>query len=154
MATAGRIDVEPGVTNVIPGTAGVRVELRGIDDSRLARVGDDVETAARAAAAEYGLTVALAPWDHVPVTPLDPHLVKAALAAAVRRGVHAVGMPSWAGHDAKILAPHVPAGLLFVPSRDGMSHAPDEYTAPGDLARGAQLLLDTVREADHYLAQH
>ena len=154
MATAGRIDVEPGVTNVIPGTAGVRVELRGIDDSRLARVRDDVETAARAAAAEYGLTVALAPWDHVPVPPLDPHLVKAALVAAVRRGVHAVGMPSWAGHDAKILAPHVPAGLLFVPTRDGMSHASDEYTAPGDLARGAQLLLDTVREADHYLAQH
>jgi len=56
-----------------------------------------------------------------------------------------MALPSGAGHDAGILAPLVPAGMLFVPSRDGISHAPDEYTAPEHLAGGANALLETVR---------
>jgi len=147
VATAGRVEVEPGATNVVPGVARVRVELRGINQLSLAGPRD-------AAAAQYGLAVRLDPWDTMPATPLDAGLVDIALAAAARGGVRAIRMPSWAGHDVKILAPHVPAALLFVPSRGGVSHAPDEYTELAQLARGAQLLLDTIREADQYLSNH
>jgi acetylornithine deacetylase/succinyl-diaminopimelate desuccinylase-like protein len=80
--------------------------------------------------------------------PLDEHVSKAILDAAETRGLRIVRMPSWAGHDAKILAPHFPAGLLFVPSIGGVSHAPEEETAPGHITGGAQVLLDTVRLLD------
>jgi hydantoinase/carbamoylase family amidase len=152
VATAGRVDVEPGVTNVIPGRARVRVELRAPDHDGLAAVREATEAAARDVASRYGLDIRLEPWDTMPATPLDPRLIEVALAAAARRGLQMQRMPSWAGHDAKILAPHVSSALLFVPSRGGISHAPDEYTEPRHLAAGAQLLLDTIHDADFHLS--
>ena len=151
VATAGRLEVLPGATNTIPGEVRVRVELRAPDQPTLAAGCDGAATAAEEAASSHRLAVRLDPWDSMPPTLLDPELVEIALAAAARRTLRAVRMPSWAGHDAKILAPHVPAALLFVPSRNGISHTPDEYTEPRHLAAGAQLLLDTIREADSYL---
>lgn len=152
VATAGRVDVEPGATNVIPGRARVRVELRAPDHDGLAAVREAAEAAARDAASCYGLDLRLEAWDTMPATPLDPGLVGIALAAAARRGLRVQRMPSWAGHDVKILAPHVASALLFVPSRGGISHAPDEYTEPRHLAAGAQLLLDTIQDADSHLS--
>jgi N-carbamoyl-L-amino-acid hydrolase len=74
------------------------------------------------------------------------------LESATRQGLRATSMPSWAGRDAKILAPHLPVGLIFVPSKGGISHSPDEFTDPAHIAAGAQILLDTVRAIDHSLA--
>jgi N-carbamoyl-L-amino-acid hydrolase len=107
-----------------------------------------VETAARRLAGEYSLNVTLDPWDHLSAVPLDARIQAMVLESAGRRGLRAIAMPSWAGHDAKILAPHLPVGLIFVPSRNGVSHAPDEFTDPAHLAAGAQVLLDTVRLVD------
>jgi hydantoinase/carbamoylase family amidase len=152
VATAGRVDVLPGATNVIPGEARVRVELRAPDQQALDAACDAAASAAAEAASRHEVTVRLDPWDTMPAAALDLGLVEIALAAAAQRGLRAVRMPSWAGHDAKILAPHVPAALLFVPSRNGVSHAPEEYTEPRHLVAGAQLLLDTIRAADSYLA--
>jgi acetylornithine deacetylase/succinyl-diaminopimelate desuccinylase-like protein len=53
-------------------------------------------------------------------------------------------MPSGAGHDAMVLAKHVPAAMLFVPSRAGVSHSPDEYTAPEQCELGARVLSRAV----------
>ena len=57
-------------------------------------------------------------------------------------------MPSGAGHDAQSMAELGPAGMIFVPSRGGISHSPDEYTAPGDIARGANVLLRSLLALD------
>lgn len=151
VATVGRVDVEPGATNVVPGLACARVEMRSGDERRLAALRQAVEAAAERLAGEYGLRVAHDGWDHMPAQPLDERVTAALHEDAAGRGLRVVRMPSWAGHDAKILAPHLPAGLLFVPSRAGISHAPDENTAPGDLAAGAQVLLDAVRLLDERL---
>ncbi|MGQ0572283.1 MAG: M20 family metallo-hydrolase [Armatimonadota bacterium] len=148
VATVGRIEVEPGATNVIPGVARMRVELRSGIEIRLGRLRADVEAAGQRLAAEFGLTVTVDGWDHMPATPLDARIQTIVLEAAQRRGLRAISMPSWAGHDAKILAPHLPAGLIFVPSRGGISHSPDEYTDPAQLAAGVQILLDAVRSVD------
>jgi hydantoinase/carbamoylase family amidase len=148
VGTVGRLDVEPGGTNVVPGLARVRVELRSGDETRLGALRRDVEAVARDLADHYTLSVTISPWDHIPGQPLDARVAAALLDAAALRGRRAIRMPSWAGHDAKILAPHVPAGLLFVPSRRGISHAPNEDTDAGDLAAGAQGLLDAVRLLD------
>lgn len=152
VGTVGRLDVEPGGANVIPGLARVRVELRSGDERRLAMLRQAVEAAAERIAREHDLQAAADPWDHMPAQPLDPHVTAALHDAATARGLRVIRMPSWAGHDAKILAPRVPAGLLFVPSRRGISHAPDEDTAPADLVGGTQVLLDAVCLLDERLA--
>jgi acetylornithine deacetylase/succinyl-diaminopimelate desuccinylase-like protein len=54
-------------------------------------------------------------------------------------------MPSGAGHDAMVLARHVPAGMLFVPSRGGLSHSPEEYSSPEHCDLGARVLARAVR---------
>lgn len=148
VATVGKVDVDPGATNVVPGAARVRIEVRSGEDARLARLRADVEAAAHAAAGAFGLSVTVDPWDSLPPQPLDDAIRSLALAHAARRGLRAISMPSWAGHDAKILAPHVPAGLIFVPSRDGISHSPAEFTSPEQIAAGVQMLMDTVMAID------
>jgi N-carbamoyl-L-amino-acid hydrolase len=57
-------------------------------------------------------------------------------------------MPSGAGHDAQEIARIAPMGMIFVPSRDGISHAPQEFTAPSDIANGVDVLLRTLLAID------
>ena len=55
-------------------------------------------------------------------------------------------MVSGAGHDAQLMAGICPTAMIFVPSRDGISHNPDEYSSPEDLETGANVLLHTALE--------
>ncbi len=57
-------------------------------------------------------------------------------------------MPSGAGHDAQSLAAICPLGMIFVPSRGGISHAPEEYTSPAQIADGANVLLSALLRTD------
>jgi N-carbamoyl-L-amino-acid hydrolase len=57
-------------------------------------------------------------------------------------------MPSGAGHDAQDMTHIAPVGMIFVPSKDGISHSPKEYTSPEDMANGASVLLKTVLSID------
>ncbi len=152
VATVGRVEVEPGSTNVIPGVARLRVELRSGSEPRVQALRASVEAAAGGLGHEYGLSVTVDPWDHLSAVPLDDRIQAMVLEAAGRRGLRAIRMPSWAGHDAKNLARYVPAGLIFVPSKRGISHSPDEDTDPAHLAAGAQILLDVIRAVDANLA--
>jgi len=61
-------------------------------------------------------------------------------------------LSSGAGHDAQILARITPAALLFVPSREGLSHVPEEWTSAEDIAAGVRVLASTVVAADRLLA--
>jgi N-carbamoyl-L-amino-acid hydrolase len=60
----------------------------------------------------------------------------------------AMHLPSGAGHDAQSLAPIAPVGMIFIPSRDGISHAPDEFTEPQEITNGANVLLQTLIRID------
>lgn len=141
VATVGVFEVTPGATNVVPGSARLRVELRSLDADVLSDMRRRVETRAEAAAGRFGLTVSLEPWHRSPPVAMHPSALEATRAALRDVGLPDRSMPSWAGHDAKIMASAIPTGMLFVPSRDGISHAPDEYTDPQACADGAQALL-------------
>ena len=65
-------------------------------------------------------------------------------AAAREAGASFTSMPSGAAHDAMVIGRHVPAGILFVPSRGGVSHNPDEYTSVEDAVRGADVLMRAI----------
>jgi beta-ureidopropionase / N-carbamoyl-L-amino-acid hydrolase len=149
VTTVGVFEVEPGATNVVPGRVRLRVEMRSPDEALLARLRERVETLARDAAGRHGLGVSVDAWHHSPAVPMHPAALEATQASLVDAGLPQRTMPSWAGHDAKVLARRIPVGMLFVPSRGGFSHCPREDTAPSHCAAGAQALLHAaLRLAD------
>jgi N-carbamoyl-L-amino-acid hydrolase len=148
VATVGVFEVGPGATNVVPGQALLRVEMRSPDEERLTAMRAAVEAEAATRAERHGLEVALDPWHHAPAVPMDPRLVEATRGALVDAGLDPHVMPSWAGHDAKVLARRMPVGMVFVPSAGGISHAPNEHTEPRDCATAAELLYHAARRVD------
>jgi beta-ureidopropionase / N-carbamoyl-L-amino-acid hydrolase len=148
VGTVGRCAVFPGATNVIPGRAEVTVELRSPDATALDTLRDQAETAGRACAERYGLGLEVQPWRTEAPVMLNRAVRDEVTAAAADQGWSILTMPSWAGHDAKILASIAPTGMIFVPSVGGVSHSPRERTAWGDIVQGAQLLCRAVERLD------
>lgn len=148
VATVGVLELQPGATNVVPGVASLRIELRSPDEALLAELRGAVEREARAAADRNGLDVGLEPWHHAPAVPMDPTVLRATVGALADAGVPEHAMPSWAGHDAKVLARRLPVGMVFVPSIGGVSHSPHEETLPEHCALAAELLLRAARRVD------
>ncbi len=148
VGTIGQCTVSPGATNVIPGRVATTVELRSADGRLLETLSGQVESAGRACAGRYGLELEVAPWRTQPPVPLNRAVRDEILAAAADLGASIVTMPSWAGHDAKILAAVMPAGMIFVPSVGGISHSPREQTAGEDVVRGAQVLCRAIERLD------
>ena len=100
--------------------------------------------AAREIAGRRDLEVEVTPIvEDVPVA-CDPAVVEAAEAACRELGLSYRTMTSGAYHDAMIMGRRVPVGMVFVPSAGGVSHHPDEYTAPADLDRGVKVLAGTL----------
>lgn len=153
VTTVGVFEVRPGATNVIPGEAELRIEMRSPDEVFIAGLRRCVEERARAIGAQYGLQVALDNWHHAPAVPMHPRAIAAVQGALVDAGQPVYTMPSWAGHDAKILARSVPSGMIFVPSMGGRSHSPLEETAPESCALGAELLYHAALRLDDALAE-
>lgn len=148
VGTVGRCTVTPGAANVIPGRAELAVELRSPDGHLLETLREQAEAAGRTCAGRYGLSLEVRPWRTEPPVPLNRAVRDAVVAAAGDLGWPILAMPSWAGHDAKILASVAPTGMIFVPSAGGISHSPREQTAWEDVVRGAQLLCRAVERLD------
>jgi len=144
-ATVGRIVTEPGAITVIPGECRFTVDLRPSSAEHRAPAQGWLEGMVARVAAEEGLTARVERVYALDPTPMDPTVVAALEAAAVGEGVEPLRMWSGAGHDAMVIAPHVPAGMLFVPSRDGISHSRHEWTDPADCELGARVLAGAVR---------
>jgi len=148
VGTTGRVAVEPGAVSIVPARARLWAELRSTDAAVLERLRARLEDAAASIGRRRGVTVSLA-WTGVsrPV-PTDPGVRDAIVAAAGRLGLPTLTVPSGAGHDAAFLARLAPMGMVFVPSRDGRSHCPEEWTDLDQVARGADVLAATLLELD------
>jgi allantoate deiminase len=144
-ANVGILTVAPGGFNVIPGTAEFTIDARAGDAAGFARAEKFVRETLERVAAEEQLELEVTETHRKPPTPLDPELQELLAQAAAAEGATARSMPSGAGHDAMVLAKHVPAAMLFVPSRAGISHSPDEYTSPEHCELGARVLARAVR---------
>jgi hydantoinase/carbamoylase family amidase len=144
VGTVGVLRVAPGAINVVPGTAELDVDVRDSDEAAREAVVAALENTAKAIGARRHLEVETAPIvEDVPVT-CAPVVVDAVQAACDALGLDARRMNSGAYHDAMIMGRHVPVGMIFVPSAGGVSHHPDEYTAPEDLDRGVAVLAGTL----------
>jgi acetylornithine deacetylase/succinyl-diaminopimelate desuccinylase-like protein len=131
VATVGRLEVEPGGTNVIPGRVRFTVDARAPDDARVRELASRLELDASRA---------------VPAAAFSGAPVDALRAAVAARGLPAVELFSGAGHDAGVLASAgVPAAMLFVRAgAGGVSHSPDEAAAPEDVALAVDVLADAL----------
>ena len=145
-ANVGRLHVEPGGSNVVPGTTDFTVDLRAPTGERLDQLAHDVRELVRRVADEEGLEPQLEETFALEPVELDPELVDVVERAAASEGAVSCRMPSGAGHDAMLLGRLVPAAMIFVPSRDGISHSSAEYTSPSQVELGMRVLAATVRD--------
>jgi allantoate deiminase len=144
VATTGRMTAVPGAVNVIAGEARVTLDVRHAEDA----VREEAVRAVIAGAIEIA-TVREIGFTHAKsseqaAVPMDARLTEMLAAAVKAAGAAGRKMVSGAGHDAMMIAPHVPAAMLFVRSPGGLSHHPGESVVPGDvelaLAAGMKFL--------------
>lgn len=153
VATCGHLQVSPNVRNVVPGRVQVSAEVRDQDPVRLGAIGPVLEQTVAEVAERRGVRAEVSWGQHVAPIATDPSVLEVIRAAAARSGQPSIDLPSGAGHDAQILGAHVPMGMIFVPSVDGISHSGDERTEPDHLAAGAQMLADSLLALDQSLGR-
>jgi ureidoglycolate amidohydrolase len=144
VGTVGVLRVHPGAINVVPGEVELDVDVRDADRAAREQVVDAVLAATREIAGRRGLEVDVAPIVEDAPVACDPRVIEAAAASAEELGLPFRRMTSGAYHDAMIMGSSLPIGMIFVPSAGGISHHPDEYTAPEDLERGVRVLAGTL----------
>jgi len=148
VGTVGWMKIEPGASNVIPGKVTFPVELRDLDTAKINRIAERVLHRLDAISREENVEISCTKPDfHAPAL-TAPAFQDAIRASARETGLATLDSPSGAGHDAQNAARFAPVGMIFVPSRGGISHSPLEYTSPGQAADGAEILYRTLLRLD------
>jgi N-carbamoyl-L-amino-acid hydrolase len=144
VVNCGEIALEPGAFNIVPGDVRLALEFRHSSEALL----DDMQAALLAladeAARKYGLTLTASDIGGVTAAPMSEGVITAIERAAGTLGLSHQRLISFAGHDAQALSAVTPAAMLFVPSVDGISHHPREFTTDADVINGANTLLHAV----------
>ena len=145
-ATIGEFQAFPGSRNTVPGRVGFTVDLRHPDGNTMDAMDHalrEVFERARGRAAGRRELQLEGIW-FAPPRAFDPESIEAVRQAAARHGLSAREIVSGAGHDAVYMARAVPTAMIFVPCRDGISHAEVEYASPEACTDGANVLLHAV----------
>lgn len=149
VATVGRIQAFPGAPNVIPGKVIMSLEIRDLDAGKIDFVFEQIKKEAGKIAEASGTPIEfLAIETASEPAPTDEGIREIINSAAQKLGYSSKLMPSGAGHDTQDMTAIAPSGMIFVPSRGGISHSPNEFTSSQDMARGANVLLETILELD------
>ena len=148
VGTVGWIKAQPGAYNVIPGKTVLGLELRDLNQQIVNDMFNRLKEEATRIGALNGTTFTFSEPSVVQPALTDPALQKLIDETARKLGLTTKLMPSGAGHDAQEISKIGPAGMIFVPSVGGISHAPKEFSRPEDIANGANVLLQTVLEFD------
>ena len=148
VGTVGQLNVEPNAPNVIPGVVRMTIELRDLATPTLTAIMADIRQRAAAIATQSKTTIEITELSRNP-----PALAEEGVQRAIERAAGSVGLstrrqPSFAGHDAQMMAVLGPMGMIFVPSVAGISHSPRELTRWEDCANGANVLLGAILETD------
>ena len=140
----GVVEVKPGVTNIVPSRATLMHEIRELDPRVLARLDRECAALAKRIAKRRRISVRIERVSLNEPARLAPEVQRAIESAAATLKLRTLRMPSGAGHDAQNLATITRAGMIFIPSRGGKSHRPDEASNWRAIERGANVLLHTL----------
>lgn len=146
VCTFGSIEVTPNVVNVVPGKVLLSLDTRHTHKDELVSFTDYVEETMKRIAEEDGIGISVDMWMDEDPTPMDEEVVQVIEESCKKEGLNYKMMHSGAGHDSQILASTYPTAMLFVPSRGGLSHNPEEYTEPKDLLEGTKALAAALYE--------
>jgi N-carbamoyl-L-amino-acid hydrolase len=153
VANVGQMRFAPGAFNIVPARADVALEYRAPRAGEMERLGAALIKEAHTAAERFNLGLEVEPLGQHEPAPMDERAQMALVAAAEALGLAHMSLASGAGHDAQSLAGLCPAGMLFVPSVDGASHSPREFTRWEDCVNGANVLLRAALRMAQLLAE-
>lgn len=146
VATVGTIEFKPNAINVIPSQATLTIDLREPNEEKLKKAEQAIEEYLKELERTDGVAITAERLARFEPVVFDENIVKLIEEAAKKRGLQTRRMTSGAGHDAQMMARICPTAMIFVPSVDGISHSPKEFTRDSDLIAGANVLLDVVIE--------
>ena len=148
VATVGRMNLHPDLVNVVAREARLTVDLRNTDETLLVEAENQIKECVNSLEESEGVTIESRSLARFEPVVFDQQVIEIVSETASDLGLSATHMPSGAGHDAQMLARVCPTGMIFVPSKDGISHNPNEHTDREDLVAGANLLLQSVLALD------
>ena len=152
VATVGKISVEPNAINAVPGMVSMILETRSTDEAALVQYEQMLRKRIEDELQHRGLRLTIVPLSQTSPTACSPLIQSAIESAASAAGLSRTRLPSGAGHDGVFVARIAPIGMIFVPCRDGRSHAPEEWAELSDCANGARVLAETLLLLDKSLA--
>lgn len=144
VATVGKLKVMPGSVNVIPDVVELNIDIRSQKQDNIKRVLDSVVNVLDNLKAEIGIMFEVSKVFEAEPVKLSPFVTELIKEKSRALGFSSVIMNSGAGHDAMAMADFTETGMIFVPSKDGKSHRPDEWTDYEALQKGAETLLEVV----------
>ncbi len=145
-ATIGKVDLFPGAANTVPGEVIFSMDVRDTSREVMDQLGVAFRKALSAIGRRRGLKFEFDVLSEVEPAPCDPKIVGIIEKQAKQLGLKSLRMPSGAAHDAQIMSHIAPIGMIFVPSKDGRSHSPAEWTPWEDIEAGANVVLNTFLE--------
>jgi len=148
VGTVGKIQAFPGAYNIVPGTVTTSLGLRDLDAAKVQMIFQKIQAEVQQIEAATGTRFDFKQINTSQPAPTDVRFRRVIDDAARQLGLTTKLMPSGAGHDAQEIAHLCPVGMIFVPSRDGISHSPREFSTPEDITNGANVLLHTLLKLD------
>lgn len=149
VGTVGKINALPGAYNVIPGKVTMGLEIRDLSAPKMEQLFKAIEKKATSIAASSGTKITF----QRQANSIKPALTDASVQATITAAAKALGfsskkMQSGAGHDAQEISEIAPVGMIFIPSKMGISHSPKEFSTATDMANGSNVLLQTILALD------
>ena len=144
VVNVGKMDFTPGAFNIVPARVDVALEFRSPDEEEFKRLNSVLMARAQADAQRFGLELKIEDLGKHSPSIMNDQVQRAYAEACDDLGLKYTSLTSGAGHDGQSLADLCPVGMIFVPSVDGASHSPREFTKWEDCVNGANVLLQTV----------
>ena len=143
-ATIGRVELMPGAANVVPGKAQFSLDVRDTSERTLEKLGEAFRRTLSVLSSRRGLMFEYNVLSEIAPVQCAASVIQAIEQACSELDIRSTHMHSGAAHDAQIVASVAPAGMIFVPSKEGRSHSAAEWTAWDDIEAGANTLLQTL----------
>jgi beta-ureidopropionase / N-carbamoyl-L-amino-acid hydrolase len=148
VGTVGYMKVAPGAVNVIPGLAEFPVERRDLNAAKIEQMWEKIQAQMKKVDTDEHVETSCTPLDDIAPARTDESMQAAIREAAKSLGLATMDLPSGAVQDAQQMAKLAPFGMIFVPSRDGISHSPNEFTSWQDVANGTEVLYRAILRVD------
>jgi allantoate deiminase len=146
VATVGQISIQPNVANVIPGSCMFSLDVRHHEYDVLEQFCNEQQKSFQTIAQRDDVKLEIKLWLNDRPVKMDPLMTETHVALAREAGIPFKKMVSGAGHDSQIFGTYCPTAMMFVPSHNGISHSPKEFTKREDLETGVRMLMKVLHE--------